>query len=53
MNRRQESAVSRQEKLLLGIALALFAIAHIGGAFVLQGAQATPQAPAALIQQGD
>jgi hypothetical protein len=45
--------MSRREKLLLGVVLALFAIAHISGAFMLRGAQATPAAPATLIHQGD
>jgi hypothetical protein len=45
--------MSHREKLLLAIALAFFAIAHIGGASILRGAQATPQAPAVLINQGD
>jgi hypothetical protein len=30
--------MSRREKVLLAIALALFALAHVGGAFVLAGA---------------
>jgi hypothetical protein len=45
--------MSHREKLLLAIVLALFAIAHIGGAFMLTGANATHATPAALTLQGD
>jgi|307.fasta_scaffold177322_2 hypothetical protein len=45
--------MSRREKIVLAVVLTLFAIAHIGGVFMLQGAQATPRAPAAFINQGD
>ena len=45
--------MSRREKLLLGVVLALFAIAHISGAFMLRGAQATPNAPDNFTYQGD
>ncbi len=45
--------MSRREKLLLAIVLALFAVAHIGGAFMMTGANATHGTPAALIHQGD
>jgi len=33
--------------------LALFAAAHVGGAFMMRGAAATPSAPAELTHQGD
>jgi hypothetical protein len=45
--------MSRREKLLLAVVLALFAAAHVGGAFMMRGAQATPSAPAELTHQGD
>jgi hypothetical protein len=45
--------MSRREKLLLAIVLALFAIAHVGGAFMLGGALATQGTPAVLVHQGD
>jgi hypothetical protein len=45
--------MSKREKLLLGVVLALFAIAHISGAFMLRGAQATPKAPDTFTHQGD
>jgi hypothetical protein len=45
--------MSPREKILLSVVLALFAIAHISGAFMLRAAQATPTAPATLIHQGD
>jgi hypothetical protein len=36
-------------KVVLAIVLALFAIAHISGAFTMTGAHATHRTPAALI----
>ena len=45
--------MSRREKIVLAVVLALFAITHISGVFMLRGAQATPQAPATLTFQGD
>jgi hypothetical protein len=48
-----EAGMSRREKLLLAVVLALFAIAHVGGAFMLGGALATQGTPAALVHQGD
>jgi hypothetical protein len=48
-----ETGMSRREKIVLAVVLALFAITHISGVFMLRGAQATPQAPATLTFQGD
>jgi hypothetical protein len=45
--------MSSREKVLLAIVLALFAIAHVGGAFMMKGAHATQETPAALTHQGD
>jgi len=45
--------MSRRERTVLAVVLALFAFAHVGGMFMLQDAQATPNNPAALILQGD
>ena len=53
MNQNLETGMSNREKLLLTIVLALFAIAHIGGAFMMKVAHATQEAPAALTHQGD
>jgi flagellar basal body-associated protein FliL len=45
--------MSSREKILLAVVLALFAIAHVAGAFMMGGAHATQEAPAALTYQGD
>jgi hypothetical protein len=45
--------MSRREKLLLAVVLALFVIAHVGGAIMLGGALATQGTPAAVVHHGD
>jgi hypothetical protein len=46
--------MSRKEKLWLAIALALFALAHVGGAYVLAGASPAHEVgKAQLMHLGD
>jgi len=46
--------MSRREKLWVAIVLALFALAHVGGALVLAGASpAQAPDPAQLMHRGD
>jgi hypothetical protein len=44
--------MSNRQKLWLTVALALFAIAHIGGAFML-GSHASEPEPTQLVHHGD
>jgi len=46
--------MSQREKILVAVVLALFALAHIGGAFVLSGAsRAQVPDPFQLVHHGD